>query len=470
VQQSRRNFLIQSAGFAAALEVNQFSHLLEPVTAYRAARQQLPAVCAAQGTNADSMASILKTSLDGLGGIERFVKAGQVVAIKPNATWAYPPHTASSSDPELIEAIVTLVREAGAKRIIVMDHCSIDPGAAESLRVSGIGKMVDKLGVEKIFPDRFNAPKSVYTTIDFPSGKIFKKMGVIKAAVEADVRINLAVAKTHNVTKFTMALKHMMGFLELPGLLHTGLEQGIGDLSTPSAVQAQLHILEAVRVRLPSGPERVCAGPETDLTHPDRVKRMNQIISGVDPVLIDAYGCERLFNARPQELSYVLRAAERGIGSLDVKKAIADGSLLEWVVGKTQPRPTVTPTPRPVEITSTLPATKPVDSVKKPTLTALPTATGAANEGRLNFSPPQIGVNPGAAPSVSLPSSQPEICPAALSTTTQAAGNCAGAINPNSFLSVALLPVAAVVLGAGLVVMRRLRNGAKEQGEVKDDQ
>jgi uncharacterized protein (DUF362 family) len=106
-----------------------------------------PTVSVAKGTNADSATAILKTALDGIGGIERFVKPGMTVAIKPNATWAYPPFTASSTDPDLLCALILMVREAGAKRVIVMDHCSIDPGTAECLRENGIGEVLDKLKV-----------------------------------------------------------------------------------------------------------------------------------------------------------------------------------------------------------------------------------------------------------------------------------------------------------------------------------
>jgi uncharacterized protein (DUF362 family) len=84
----------------------------------------------------------------------RFVKAGQTVVIKPNATWAFAPHTASSSDPDVLRAVIEQVQRAGAGRIIVMDHCSIDPGAAECLRINGIASVVKELGVEGIFPDR----------------------------------------------------------------------------------------------------------------------------------------------------------------------------------------------------------------------------------------------------------------------------------------------------------------------------
>jgi len=81
-----------------------------------------------------------------------FVKPGQTVAIKPNATWAYPPKTASSTDPDFLAAVIQTVQAAGAGRIIVMDHCSIEPGADEALRINGIGQLVKNLEIEHVFP------------------------------------------------------------------------------------------------------------------------------------------------------------------------------------------------------------------------------------------------------------------------------------------------------------------------------
>lgn len=324
---SRREFL----AVLARASVLALYPWLRPLSARAAAGQ--PSVTVAEGTDDDSPAKILQTALAGLGGMERFVKPGQTVAIKPNATWAYAPKTASSTDPDFLAAVIQAVQAAGAGRIIVMDHCSIEPGADEALRVNGIGQLVKDLGVEHIFPDRFNAPASMYTKIDLPQGQANQSIGVIKAAVEADVRINLAVAKTHNVAKFSMCLKHMMGFLSQPGLLHANLEQGIADLSSASAMQAQLHILEAIRVRIPYGSYPTCAGPETDITNPQMVARRNKVIAGIDPVLIDAFGCVDLFNIQPKELTHVLRASRSGCGDMDVEAALADGRIQRFTVG-----------------------------------------------------------------------------------------------------------------------------------------
>jgi uncharacterized protein (DUF362 family) len=412
---SRRDFLaVSGSAFASAL-IARF----RPLSRGGSASQTTPTVCVAEGTNEDPAARILQTALAGLGGMEQFVKKGQTVAIKPNATWAYPPNTASSTNPDFLTAVIQAVQAAGAGRIIVMDHCSIEPGADEALRVNGIGQLVKDLGVEHVFPDRFNAQASTYTKIDLPHGQANQSIRVIKAAVEADVRINLAVAKTHNVARFSMCLKHMMGFLAQPGLLHTSLEQGIADLSSASGIQAQLHILEAIRVRIPHGSFPTCAGPETDLTNPQVVARKNKVIAGIDPVLIDAFGCVDLFNIQPEELTHVLRASQSGCGDMDVEAALADGRIRIFKVGV----PLLEATP----VTDQAASPVPQAPAAKPTAILLPPAAPAA---------------------------QPPASAALGGTSCEPAGQ---VFSLGSLLNKALIPAALVVTGLGVAVLTRMR-------------
>ncbi len=387
--------------------------------------QEFPSVSVAKGTSQDTAAQILQTALEGLGGIGRFVKPGQTVAIKPNATWAYPPGTASSTDPELLRAVIRAVQDVGAARIIVMDHCSIEPGAEPALRISGLGKVVKDMGVEGLFPDRYDAPRSTYTAIDLPYGRANQRIGVIKAATEADVRINLAVAKTHNVTKLTMSLKHMMGFLQQPGLLHASLEQGIADISTPSAIQAQLHLLEAIRVRIPKGSYRACAGPETEITHPEIIARRNMVIAGTDPVLIDAYGCISLFEVQPQELTHVLRANESGCGDIDVEAALVDGRIRLLRVGAPIPLSTAT--------ADSHAAAAPQSPASTLAATDLPASESVGRSDATS----------------------------ALLETNYSAADQVVAMDP--LLKAALVPAAAVLAGISLAIRNRLRRGLTER-------
>lgn len=435
---TRRQFLTHATGLTAACEL---SRRLGSAAFAATGTADWPTAAVAQGSNTDTPTDILKTALDGVGGIARFVKPGQTVAIKPNATWAYPPGTASSTDPEVLAALIRMVRDAGARRIIVMDRSTLWT-TAEVLQQSGLGKIVDEMGVEKLFPEGYLAPAAICAVVEFPKARVpdFAKIPMLKAAVEADVRINMAVAKSHLVTKYTMCLKHMMGFMQQPNALHVQLEQGIADLNTESAVRAHLHILEAIRVRLPVGAARQAGGSDNEITNPRRVKRLNQIVAGTDPALIDAYGCINYFAIKPQELTHVKFAAEAGVGEIDVEQATAAGRLRVFVVGQPTPTPTPTITPTPTNAptaTATLaPTTGPT-----PTPSPVPTATP-------------------------LPTPEP-LPPHAADTGRVVAGAAApGIVNPAPFLGGALIPAAAVVLGAGAVLRGRLDSHA---GQVPDE-
>jgi hypothetical protein len=195
-------------------------------------------------------------------------------------------------------------------------------------------------------------------------------------------------------------------------------------------MQAQLHILEAIRVRIPYGSFPTCAGPETDITNPLVVARRNKVIAGIDPVLVDAFGCVDLFGIQPQDLTHVLRAHETGCGDMDVEAALADGRIRRFQVGA----PVVAPAQEP------LPTANPAPAAADPTLSTQPTA---------------IPLKPTA---VSVPPPEPLVQPAQASGLS--GGNGASTeqiISLKPLLNLALVPAAAVVTGVGLVVLTRMR-------------
>ncbi|MGC8781922.1 MAG: hypothetical protein ACP5UQ_13765, partial [Anaerolineae bacterium] len=172
------------------------------------------------------------------------------------------------------------------------------------------------------------------------------------------------------------------------------------------------------------------------ITNPRRVKRLNEIVVGTDPVLIDAYGCINYFSIKPQELTHVKFAAEAGVGEIDVEKAIAAGRLQTFVVGKPAPTATVTPTPT---VTVAATATRAATQGPSPTPTRVPTNTPLPT-------PEPYAAHP-----------LPTRGHAAQVEREAAAGNVA---NAAPFLGIALIPAAAVVAGAGIVVRQRLDHEA----------
>jgi uncharacterized protein (DUF362 family) len=435
---SRRDFLKSGLNLAGAVSIGRLVDLSQlPLPA--PSQDVLPSAAAAIGTNDHSAADILKSALAPLGGISRFVKPGQVVAIKPNATWAFAPRTASSTDPDLLRALIELVKEAGASKIIVMDHCSIEPGTAQALKANLLGTVVQETGVEGLFPDRYLAPKETYTTIELPEGKAFKKIGVIKAAVDADVRINMGVAKSHSVTRMTMVLKHMMGFLEAPSSLHTNLHKGIADINTKSQIKADLHILEALYIRVAYNEYVTCAGPETIETNPLAIKRMNQIIAGADPVLVDAYACSTFYKVKPKEFAHLKNAYDWGVGDLDVEAAKASGKFVIVNVGEQPAAAAPEPGPEPEQPTAQAP--------------------DAASDGQS----PKAVTTSEAPKAIALPDAADPVKPVQAQAASQ---TCGTAVNPNDLLNKALIPASVILAGAGLAASRKKgKNPPTEEGK-----
>ena len=71
----------------------------------------------------ESPTAIVQAALTALGGIERFVKSGNDVIIKPNiCTASYTYEYAATTNPEVVGALVQLCLGAGAERVRVMDY------------------------------------------------------------------------------------------------------------------------------------------------------------------------------------------------------------------------------------------------------------------------------------------------------------------------------------------------------------
>ena len=62
----------------------------------------------------DEVYAALKRGVDLLGGLDRFVRAGEQILLKPNLLAGEPPEKAVTTHPALLEASVRLLGEAGA--------------------------------------------------------------------------------------------------------------------------------------------------------------------------------------------------------------------------------------------------------------------------------------------------------------------------------------------------------------------
>jgi uncharacterized protein (DUF362 family) len=246
-------------------------------------------------------AEITKTALTALGGIERFVKSGDDVIIKPNICVNYhPPEYAATTNPTVVATLVSLCLGAGARRVRVMD--TPFGGTPESAYVAtGIGDAVKAAGGEMEVMSRVKFAK-----FGIPEGRDITEWEVYQDIVNANVLINVPIAKHHSLARLTLGGKNLLGVITKPNQIHRNLGQRIADLA--SLVRPTLTVVDAVRVLMAHGPT---GGSLND------VQQMNTIIASHDLVAADAYGTT-LFGKAGSDIAYIKAGAEMGLGTMDL--------------------------------------------------------------------------------------------------------------------------------------------------------
>lgn len=259
----------------------------------------LPDLAVARGPDAQV---ITQSAVAALGGMERFVLPGSDVIIKPNICNAYHgPEYASTTNPTVVAALVTLCLNAGAKRVRVLDY-PFGGTAEKAYATSGIAEAVKAAGGQMETMSRMK-----FREVEIPAGRKIKKWRIYGDILDADVVINVPIAKNHGNARLTLAMKNLMGVIEDRGSFHSrGLHQCIADLNT--VVRPQLTVVDAVRILVANGPT---GGNLND------VRQMDTVIASADCVAADTYAAN-LFRMTPADVEYIRLGAEMGIGRSDL--------------------------------------------------------------------------------------------------------------------------------------------------------
>ena len=138
--------------------------------------------------------------LEPLGGMERYVRPGERVLIKPNMLSAKPAEAAVTTHPELLRAVIELVRQAGGVPLV-----GDSPGIGSARRVaerSGMLRVIEETGAQLV-PFTETAPVAGSGT--------FREFELARAYLEADRLINLPKLKTHEMMTMTCCVKNLFG-------------------------------------------------------------------------------------------------------------------------------------------------------------------------------------------------------------------------------------------------------------------
>jgi uncharacterized protein (DUF362 family) len=246
--------------------------------------------------------ALVRQAVATLGGISAFVPSGANVVVKPNICVAY--HTyeyAATTNPWVVGTLVKMCYEAGAASVKVMDHPFGGTGP-EAYKISGIEEQVKAAGGEMV-----NMIQYHYVDTKIPDAVYLKKTKVYDDILNADVLINVPIAKNHDSSVLTLGMKNLMGAIWIRETLHNSLHQSIADLN--SLLKPQLTVVDAVRIMTRGGPTG------GNLSY---VQQKDTVIASRDVVAADSLATS-LFGMKPEDLDYIRIATSMGLGRSDLQ-------------------------------------------------------------------------------------------------------------------------------------------------------
>jgi len=303
---SRRQFMARSAATAGAvaLGTNRLFAQSPAVVAGPAemAIAKWTGVAPADAAAVRKMAAELtRKAIEGMGGLGRFVKRGDVVWVKPNIGWDRTPELAANTNPDVVATLVRMCFDAGAKTVKVGDNSCDLP--APSYNSSGIADAVKPLGAEVLFLDTKRVRETAI------KGEMVKTLLMFPEILDCDVLINVPIAKHHGRAGLTLAMKNYMGVMDDRKPFHQAIPECLADLTRFMKPRTALCVLDCVRILNDHGPK---GGDPAD------VLMKNTVAAGLDPVALDAFGAE-LLGRNPQEIGSIVKGQEAELGTMNYR-------------------------------------------------------------------------------------------------------------------------------------------------------
>lgn len=273
----------------------------------------------------------IRQSLNNIGGISAFVKPGEKVLLKVNLLMKRKPEKVTTTHPTIVQALAELVMEAGGKPVI-----GDSPGGyhfynrkvLESVyETCGMKEAAVKSGAELNF-------NTEMIDVPYPEGRIMKTIKTIKPVLEVDKIINVPKIKTHMMTVYSGAVKNLFGII-------------------PGSYKAEYHLRFEDTMVFADLLIDICSFAKPVLTVMDAVigmegygptggnpKKVGLIIAGVNPYALDVVASD-IIGLKPMQVPTIVKSAERGLTSIDVRDVEVVGEKRESVYVKDFKKPTV---------------------------------------------------------------------------------------------------------------------------------
>ncbi|GMR05216.1 MAG: DUF362 domain-containing protein [Thermodesulfobacteriota bacterium] len=250
------------------------------------------------------------------GGMEKFVKRGERILLKPNLLSAKPSEKAVTTHPSVVHALIALVRRAGATPVV-----------GDSPGIGSAQKVAQRCGVLDVCVQT-DTPLIDLKTLEIvenPGGHTFKRLEVAREALDFDGIINIPKVKTHAQMYLTLGVKNLFGCVPGKRKPQWHLSAGVDGLQFASML-LDLAAFLSPRLTLADG----IVAMEGNGPSGGDPRELGLLFCSADCLAMDAV-IASVLGADPSK-SPVLRAAiSRGQASADAGNITVAGERIEDV-------------------------------------------------------------------------------------------------------------------------------------------
>ncbi len=242
----------------------------------------------------------LQRQLERLGGLDRFIKSGDRVLVKPNLIAPRPAYVPTQTHPTVIIEIARLLKDFGARPFV--GDSPAWGNVFSCARAIDLMEPLKKMGVPLRALDHPQACR-------LSDGRT--TIGLSRVALEADAIINLPKFKSHQQMTFTFAVKNMFGCVSGKKKPFWHFARGTSPdrfsellIRIFQYINPCLTIIDAVTAMQGPGPINGFARP------------LGWLIAGTDPTACEII-CAQLVNVPAQDIPIIRTAQRLGFGCCD---------------------------------------------------------------------------------------------------------------------------------------------------------
>lgn len=185
-----------------------------------------------------------------IGNLQKIGVRNRTVLVKPNVVSARGNPT--TTNPEVVRAVVGLLYEEGASRVYVGDMSALGRlPTSKNMERTGIKKAAEDAGAEIVFFEDYD-----FFTVPLPKARYIREVAVSEWMFRADRIINLPVVKTHRSAQYSICMKNFVGathFNQRPYFVDSAhWEEVVSELNL--AYRPDLNIVDGTTIMVEGGP------------------------------------------------------------------------------------------------------------------------------------------------------------------------------------------------------------------------